>query len=279
MPRIFFDPVSLDDVAELGYRAQFYGRDGVRSYGTTTRPASDGEAGERWDAKTVTKTIEKAYKSLMDAVGDYPGGTIRQRAPAAREAFLYGAPTYRGSPIGFIDIHGQDREFIRHRHLAWDGVPVQVVPKQMLETTVSDMRWVRPRCPNKRLEGRKGTRKAWKRANPPGWRAVGPPKLQRFYVMHNGILYLTDEQVEQIKAVEARGRVLDVRLNDDRGITVATISREKLQHVERIESSLGHGVSSELGTQTYVEEEVRPLRSRAEADELMEAFLTGRLDR
>ncbi len=36
--------------------------------------------------------------------------------------------------------------------------------------TLRDVRgpWVRPRCPSKR-DGRKGTRRAWKRRHPPGW--------------------------------------------------------------------------------------------------------------
>ncbi|UTU07967.1 hypothetical protein CcrC1_gp281 [Caulobacter phage C1] len=90
MPRIFFDPVSLDDVAELGYRAQFYGRDGVRSYGTTTRPASDGEAGERWDAKTVTKTIEKAYNTQTYVEEEVRPLRSRAEADELMEAFLTG---------------------------------------------------------------------------------------------------------------------------------------------------------------------------------------------
>lgn len=54
------------------------------------------------------------------------------------------------------------------RPSAFSGMDVQIIDAQQQRRTERDVRgpWVRPRVPNKRT-GRWGTRRMWKRRNPP----------------------------------------------------------------------------------------------------------------
>jgi hypothetical protein len=51
---------------------------------------------------------------------------------------------------------------------SFGGMDVQIVDAQMQRRTPRDVRgpWLRPKLPS-RITGRKGTRRGWKRANPP----------------------------------------------------------------------------------------------------------------
>ena len=57
------------------------------------------------------------------------------------------------------------------RPASFAGLAMSVVDAQQQRRTIKDVRgpWIRPKpMPSKRA-GRKGTRRAWKRANPPRW--------------------------------------------------------------------------------------------------------------
>lgn len=54
--------------------------------------------------------------------------------------------------------------------ISFGGLAITVLDAQQQRRTACDVRdrWVRPRCPSKRA-GRRGTRRGWKRRNPPRW--------------------------------------------------------------------------------------------------------------
>ena len=60
--------------------------------------------------------------------------------------------------------------------------------------------WVRPgRVPSK-AAGRKGTRRAWKRAHPPRW-VIDPTRTQSY--VFNGVLYVDPASYERMKRASA----------------------------------------------------------------------------
>jgi hypothetical protein len=75
---------------------------------------------------------------------------------------------------------GKSEHFVMKRDAVFlDEMPCPISQKvgaptfrAMVNVMEMDRVWVRPRCPNKWIGGRKGTRRQWKRANPPGFRLV-----------------------------------------------------------------------------------------------------------
>lgn len=61
--------------------------------------------------------------------------------------------------------------------------------------------WVRPRCPSKRA-GRKGTRRGWKRKNPPHrvWLFREPTDVLMFEAFGASRVIITPEQLAQIRS-------------------------------------------------------------------------------
>jgi hypothetical protein len=131
------------------------------------------EAVNRMLARHMDKMLTEAFFGAGPVYSNAvpPGG---ERPPLTLEAML----AHAGEALGRIEQRDGDLAFSLIQdpwHFApspsFGGMQVMVKDAQEQQRTPRDVRgpWVRPgRVPSK-LAGRKGTRRAWKRAHPPGW--------------------------------------------------------------------------------------------------------------
>lgn len=85
------------------------------------------------------------------------------------------------------------------------GMPVRTVPEEHLQYMADVRTWERPRPPAK-INGRKGTRRAWKRAHPPGWR-TRQEKRQHVGMIFGDTLFTTKRT--WMKLIQALDRIAD----------------------------------------------------------------------
>lgn len=101
-----------------------------------------------------------------------------------------------------VPLTGEDvKERVERRMMPWTygGMQVREVDAQAQARTARDVRgsWVRPRCPNKR-EGRKGTRRQWKRRNAPHFVMLYREPTD-VLVIENRIIIATPTQADMLR--------------------------------------------------------------------------------
>lgn len=86
------------------------------------------------------------------------------------------------------------------------GMTIRIVDTQKQARTERDVRgpWVRPRCPSKR-DGRKGTRRAWKRRNAPHYLMLYR-EPEDVLVLYNKMIIATPIQADALRRVSMNNR-------------------------------------------------------------------------
>lgn len=270
--------LSVDDIESMGAFAQFYGRDDSIAV-TSTLPEENDARPASAARGDVASLVKKAYRDIFRMIGDHPSASII-REPTMHERLKFvGRPGFAsGEDIASFAIPF-DSVRTTQQEMLWGTMLAQRVPKQIMTTMIQDMVWTRPRCPNKKLHGRKGTRKDWKRRNPPAYRAQGEPRQVEFISTIDGVVYLTDELRAQVKQAQNHHRALNIEHQDHFGIDLLKIYWERMAPVEVIERGANGRRASRLDFDTYTEVETRYAASLEEVHQTMRRFWDGELDR
>lgn len=132
--------------------------------------------------------------------------------------------------------------------------------------------WTRPKAPSK-LAGRKGTRRGWKRQNPPGLRDAGEtrPGVRTM----QGVVFASPDLIADVEKGRAarfvRARVDRIGGCLDDAIVVITLRRSQL--VERYERVFGRVPIVGRLDMEWIEEEVeRYVQSVAQADAIIAGY-------
>ncbi len=122
--------------------------------------------------------------------------------------------------------------------------------------------WTRPRPPSKQ-KGRRGTRRAWKLKNTPGWRDMG--ETRRGVQMFDRILWSAPALEAEFALADGPGRYMDHELLDYGGLLklIVTLSRPRL--VERFQRVVGSRLSSYLASDNHTVEVEHYCGSQEEA--------------
>jgi hypothetical protein len=83
--------------------------------------------------------------------------------------------------------------------MMYAGMQVRIMSAQKQRRTVRDVRimWLRPKVPSKRV-GRKGTRRDWKRRNPPQW-LYGYREPEDVLILAGHTIIATPRQAEALR--------------------------------------------------------------------------------
>lgn len=94
------------------------------------------------------------------------------------------------SPTGRLRWWQPEHQWIKRTDRNLGGVPI-VISDLLPRSKV----WVRPRVPS-RAEGRRGTRREWKRQHPPGWQRIGEPET---YLLDQRLLAMTSAKYAELE--------------------------------------------------------------------------------
>lgn len=94
------------------------------------------------------------------------------------------------SPTGRLTWWEPEYQWIKRADRTFGGLPI-VVSDLLPRANV----WVRPRVPSK-ADGRRGTRREWKRRHPPGWQRIGEPDT---YLLDQRVLAMTSAKYAELE--------------------------------------------------------------------------------
>lgn len=228
------------------------------------RPAIDGEAGGRWDAIRPWKThaaLKRAMPrdaSIIDLPDRQPEQLFLAHRPCAidggqlRAVEVFTPMDYRREIVG----EGLDR------HACFNPEPRER-GREVMVMAVEELRWERPKCPTKR-QGRRGTRKRWKRANQPAFRHTGNVELKRFVPLAGRAHFLDDKELADIREIEARRFYHSHDVVSEYGLLKVRVTWARQRLAEQFMSAFGGKTHSVLGFTSY--NDVEEIIVRDESD-------------